>query len=86
MESYSSKTLVLEPIHSKSLCAGRETRIGILRKTNLLDMTTRWHSDCSVRVSVEVGPREEREQGVLDCWVLKGNPREFSNLKYSVHS
>lgn len=61
-------------------------RNGILRKTNLLDMTTRWHSDCSVLVSVEGGPREERKKGVLDCRILKGNPGEFSNLKYSVNS
>lgn len=50
----------------------------LLRRTNVLGMATRWHSDCSVPVSGEGGPSQEPRQGAPDCWA----PREPKGVSF----
>lgn len=57
-----------------------------MRKKNFLDVTTRWHSDCCVLVSVRVGQVKNQNKVFLITELLKGNPRDSSNLKYLVNS
>ena len=58
-------------------CAGGG-RSPQLRRTNVLGMATRWHSDCSVPVSGEGGPSQEPQQGAPDCWA----PREPKGVSF----